>query len=156
MELKDFGIRAIFMLPVYAVIAYLLHGLIAANPPVEMTYVHPHFTAVPVQSREQAESYAIREVKPGQTVYRWVEYCVFDSTEGEVAVRWVGNNYGYSAPLVPTFSVVGCPIRRSIAITVPEDAPAGELMQVVTLRYSRPMLPQHIVKQKPITAQVVR
>jgi hypothetical protein len=106
-------------------------------PPVELGYVAPHFTDRPVDSREEAARYAVTAVRGGDTVYRYVEFCVRRPFMGEMHRSWVNDAMVWHAPNVPTAlsREVGCR-SSSIAISVPTSNPsrAFEFVQFMTIR----------------------
>lgn len=93
-------------------------------PPGRLIHQAERFTMVPVANRADAEALAITEAVPGQTVYRWVEWCLDRPVRGVIERHWTN---GELHQMPPTMAVgdVGCH-AKSVAHKVPSIQLADE------------------------------
>lgn len=85
--------------------------------PSRLIYQAEFFTAFPVKSRAEALAHPIVEAVPGQTVYRWLEWCLDRETYGVIERFWT-NGELHQLPPEATLGEVGC-FQRSVAHRVP-------------------------------------
>ena len=104
--------------------------------PLEINYVAPLFSSQEVFTREEAEQHAITKVYGGQTVWRYVEYCVKEPFRGTSRRSWLGEAIVWPAPDLPLqlSKVVGCK-SASIAVDVPSSSPTRKFnfMQEISI-----------------------
>lgn len=107
----------------WAILGLGIYWMLEPSPLV-VKYVAPHFASVPVESRADADEFAVTEISGGQTVYRYLEYCVYRPFSGTAHRSWVNQSMVWPAPDLPTAlsRTVGCD-KRSIAVQVPTSNP---------------------------------
>ena len=150
-----------------SIIEWVTAGLIASvllvfanavwfiDSPSRVLYHHQKFVAQYVTSREQAQIYELDYIRPGQTVYRWLEYCLDREARGIVTTRWIGPNYFRHGAVRPNFGQLGCH-QVSIPVLVPDDLPIGEVIELHSeVEYPREMVGSLYTKNPPIRAMVV-
>lgn len=116
-------------------------------PPSRVIYQHPLFTQIPVATREEAERWQITEGHPGQTVYRYQEYCLDRPALGIVRRQWV-DSVVWPVSDKRNIGEVGCR-QLSVAETLPPyasrtevrfqmriDYPGANPLRVLTVQYA--------------------
>jgi hypothetical protein len=132
-EVLKRGFTALAWLPmglVLIVTPVVLYWLFEPMP-VTVKYVAPHFVDRPVNSREEAESYAVVAAPGGVELYRYVEYCVDRPFTGTAKRSWVNTAMVWHAPELPTqlSRTVGCR-ASNIVVEVPTSNPSRTFMFV--------------------------
>ena len=119
--------RFVLYLPwVLAVPLLALVGYWTLEPvPLTVTYAAPFFARVYAYDRSDAEKYAIQQTLGGNTVYRYVEFCISKPFRGLAERKWVSEAMVWEAPTVATSSSgeIGC-FKRSVPVLTPTSNPS--------------------------------
>lgn len=100
--------------------------------PSRLIYQHPYFVSEPASSRDEVVWNEVFAARPGDVIYRWVEYCLDEKIHGEVHQSWVGDVI-YPVPVRSTIGETGCH-GRAIKMTVPH-VPPGKYAYRLTVKY---------------------
>lgn len=150
---REFIAAPVLLLPWLSIVALVAIGTVCAylwwfalTPPSYIVYQHPRFTEVPVTNAEEAEHWEITTARPGQTIYRYQEYCLRKHALGIVRRQWTGAVV-YPVPDKRNVGEVGC-FRRSFAERAPDvsrttefdfqlriDYPDANPLRVISLEY---------------------
>lgn len=110
------------------------YWLAGPSAPSRIVYQHPLFVSIPVVSRAQAQQWEITEGAPGQTVYRYQEYCLDRESLGIVRRQWI-DGVVWPVPEKRNIGRVGC-YSRSVAERLPHVA--GEHDVIFQMRIDYP------------------
>ena len=145
---NDFDFRAA-MMRVVNVASYLSLALAATlvgigiywrfidvNPPVTVTYSHPLPLSIPAGNRKAADMASMQKVHPGQSFYRYTEYCLTRSVPGTVQSYLLSLDDGAVISLTSreTIGAEGC-FQRSFREVVPAITPPGKYEHRIYVTY---------------------
>jgi hypothetical protein len=147
---------AITLLPPWVVLLLTCYWwFIDIEPPLLINYIHPYFTAKPVESRVQAAAEEIREVVGSQEVYAYYEFCITKTPRGNARAIWDAGTFVW-----PTLersligSSPGC-YTRSGAVRTPDSAVTRDFKYLVTREYEVNPLRTISVVDPPILLRII-
>lgn len=127
--------------------------------PSRVLYEHPALlsgfaSCIKVDCRALAARMEVRSVRPGETLYRYAEYCLDERRTGRVVVRYSQPSYvppsswGYNA------AEAGCH-KRFFPVQVPDALLRDEPLTIqLAIEYERENLQTQVVELKPFVVKV--
>ena len=114
-----------------------------ARPVLTQFKPYPAFLRAPAHTWEDAQGLELRAARPGQTVYRYVEYCLSRASDNDIRMHW-RNGVIYQIPTVKGIGEKGC-FKRTFATRVPDELSGKEVEFVVRASYSpNPLITQTV------------
>lgn len=139
---------SLFAMPM-PILAAALSWMVLFPPPApsRIVYQHPYFLSEPVDSRDEAVWHEVFAARPGDVIYRWVEYCLNEPIHGEVHQSWVGEIV-YPMPVRSTVGQIGCH-KRTFKMVVP-SLPPGKYAYHLSAKYQVNFFHHAEVSYEPI------
>lgn len=119
---------------------------------IEIQYQHPLFVSRIVDSRDKAKQFEVKQAKAGETVWRYLEWCLLKDYPGQIRLLWISDGFQYQVPLLPNAQKLGCH-RRSIGVIVPPISGHSAELHVSTV-FQRNPLATETVKLAPIPLEI--
>lgn len=124
------------------------------NSPLTLIYQSPKFSSKEVNTRIEAEQYAINETSSWDTVWIYREICATNSLIGEIDPVWYGNNVILTSPQRPLPPITGC-VNKSWPIRVPVVTKTNDFLYRVTIFYSNNPLVHSKIEFPPVPIKIL-
>ena len=125
-----------------------------AKTALTQQYVHPKLLSQPAHSQLEAKQYESDTARGGDTVYRYVEYCLSREVSSDIRMHWQ-DGVIYQMPVVTGIGQRGC-FKRSFAVLVPPELIGKDVDLIVRGEYQNNPIVSHMVNMPPYKLRVTR